>query len=416
MFRHARARLTLWYGVVFFAVLVVLGAATYVGLTRSIDQQVDRGIAAAVTQWIETAPDPRTLTPLPRSQDEGHGTTDVFILVYRSDGALVANPRQAAGEELIEHAIGDPLAAVPVWRTVALEHERLRIQTVPVEIGGTRVGVVIGGRNLAERDLQIQTVIVVLGAVAGAGLLLAVSGGYLLAGRALRPLAAAYEGQRRFVGDASHELRSPITVIRTTADLLLRGERLDGAEREAVADIRDVADEAARLVEDLLDLARMEQRADASTLPPGGADLARIAARELDRLEPQCLSHRTTVTRDLASTRTAVTDDEAGRVLRALIENVLQHTPVGTPCAVSTRRDGNQGVLSVEDSGPGVPENARLSIFDRFSRVETAHTPGTGSGLGLAIVRTIATRREGSAAASTGKTGGLRIEVRFPEV
>jgi two-component system sensor histidine kinase CiaH len=412
--RSARLQLTAWYAAVFGCVLLILGLAVFLALTWALDKQVDAGIDATVQQWRASTPDIATLPalPSPREHDGEHETRDNFVLAFRADGTLIGNPAGVSVRELLEHVSIDAGATQRSVRTTQLEDERVRLHVIPISGSAGARGVVVGARSLHDRDEQVQTTVVVLGAVAGAGLAMAVGVGYVLAGRALRPLAEAYRRQQQFVADASHELRAPLTVIRTSADLLLRGGVLAVDQREAVTQIQDVTSEAGRLVEQLLQLARMEQE------PPhddaAHVDLAEVARRECARFEPQLATHGSTVALHLDPAEAALSADEAGRVLRVLIENVIAHTPPGTPIEVTTGLVDGHARLMVADGGRGVPAEQRAAIFERFARVDAARTPGTGTGLGLAIVAAIARRRRGQVRATASAAGGLSVECTLP--
>ena len=130
---------------------------------------------------------------------------------------------------------------------------------------------------------------------------------------------------------------------------------------------------------------------------------------------PLLTGHDTTVTTNLESAPAYITSSEAYRILRALLENVLAHTPRGTTVRISTRSDGRRSHLVVEDNGPGVSPSLFEKIFERFARGgDGSRSPGEGTGLGLAIVREIARRRNGTTHASTAGRRGLRVEVSFP--
>jgi len=412
--RSARLQLTAWYAAVFGCVLLILGLAVFFALTWALDKQVDAGIEATVQQWRASTPDIATLPalPSPREHDGEHETRDAFVIAFRADGALVGNPAGISVRELLEHVAIDPAATRASARTTEFDDERVRLHVIPVTGPSGARGVVVGARSLHDRDEQVRMTVIVLGAVSAVGLAMAVGSGYLLAGRALQPLAEAYRRQQQFVADASHELRAPLTVIRTSADLLLRRGALAADQREAVTQIQDVTSEAGRLVEQLLQLARLEQE----PAPDDAAhvDLAEVARRECARFEPQLTAHDSTVTLRLAPAEAALSADEAGRVLRVLLENVIAHTPAGTPVEVTTGIDAGHARLVVADSGPGVPAEQRAAIFERFARVDAARTPGTGTGLGLAIVAAIARRRHGQVRAAASATGGLSVECTLP--
>lgn len=358
--------------------------------------------------------DPRLLfppEPAIESADTG-STSDVFLLAYRPDGILVVNQRRVDAQAITDSsAVAKALRGQTSWATVEDDNVRLRIYATPITTGDGIDGAIVGARNLDEYDRQVRAVIVVLVMVAVGGGLLSLGGAYLFAGRALQPLQEAYDRQRSFVADASHELRSPLAVIRVSADLLLR-ETLPPAHRESVEEIRDVTQEAATLVDDLLELAHAEEGT------PGHAEsnLADETAGVIEQVRGLLDRRQHTITTVLAPVRAAAAGPEVRRIVRALLENVAAHTPEGTPVRVEVAERGGHAILAVEDSGPGVPDGQETTIFERFARLDEARTPGTGhgAGLGLAIVRSLVERRGGSVTASQPPGGGLRVEVSLP--
>ncbi|MDA0366598.1 MAG: HAMP domain-containing sensor histidine kinase, partial [Chloroflexi bacterium] len=232
--------------------------------------------------------------------------------------------------------------------------------------------------------------------------------------RELGPLRLAREQQRAFVADTSHELRSPLAVIRTSSDLLLRSTLADG-DREIVEGMREVAADASTLVDEMLQLAQLSERG--RTLEHGEPEFAALeeARTVLDQLAPLLAAKGSTVTAELAPAAGRARPEEVRRIVRALIENTVAHTPAGTALSVATERHGGRVTLVVRDAGPGVAADDRERIFERFARVDSARTPGEhGAGLGLAIVRAIAERRGGSAVADAAPGGGLQVSVSLP--
>jgi signal transduction histidine kinase len=214
-----------------------------------------------------------------------------------------------------------------------------------------------------------------------------------------------------FVGDASHELRSPLALIRALAELLERGD-LAPDQRSTAAELVAVTDEANALVEDLLLLARLSET-DEPEPDAGRVDLADVASTTAERLRPLLEEHGSHLELALQAAPAAIPAFEAARIVRALIENVVAHTPVGTSVRLTTRQVGRRSTLCIEDSGPGVPDHDLERVFERFTQLDPARTPGAsaGAGLGLAIVRAIASRRQGETVASRSRLGGLKVEV-----
>jgi two-component system OmpR family sensor kinase len=224
---------------------------------------------------------------------------------------------------------------------------------------------------------------------------------------------ATEERLRQFLADASHELRTPLTSIRGYAELFRRG----ASERpEDLANVmRAIEDEAARmsrLVEDLLLLARLDDARPLEHLPVALDDLAERAIEAARAAEPDRLIQFEFAERPL------VVEGDEGRlrqVLDNLLANVRRHTPRGAPVYLSLRPAGEELVLTVEDTGPGIPFADREVVFGRFSRPDVARgREQGGAGLGLAIVRSIVTAHGGSIAIRSAHPHGAIFEVRLP--
>jgi two-component system, OmpR family, sensor kinase len=227
----------------------------------------------------------------------------------------------------------------------------------------------------------------------------------------LARLGNTLELQRRFVADAAHELRSPLTALRLQAQLAERAG--NGAARsQAIAELKSGVERATRVVEQLLTLAR--QGPDARTEGGETVDLLALAQAVVTDFVP--LAAQKDIDLGLAQAAPAKLrgDPAALRVLLAnLVDNAVRYTPRGGAVDVEVGDAGADGAfLAVADSGPGIPQDERERVFDRFYRV-----PGSGevgSGLGLAIVREIAERQAARVSLEDRPGGGLVVRVRFP--
>jgi two-component system OmpR family sensor kinase len=226
----------------------------------------------------------------------------------------------------------------------------------------------------------------------------------------------AFDMQTRFVADAAHELRTPLAALKLQAQNLQRAGGDDAARDLAIRRLSAGIDRATRLVEQLLVLARQQDG------PQGGgaavthtsvvpADLVRA---ELAELAPLAQARRIDLGLGDAVPGAILGNEEALRILlRNLVDNAIKYTPEGGTVDVALRQpDAQHLVLSVEDSGPGIPEDERERAFDRFYRVSGA--PASGSGLGLAIVKSIAQQHGATVSlSSSARLGGLRVDVGF---
>lgn len=222
----------------------------------------------------------------------------------------------------------------------------------------------------------------------------------------------AFDAQKSFVADAAHELRSPLAALKLQAEGLRRAT--GDAERElAVGRLSAGIDRAARLVDQLLALAR-QQASAASGAKPQPVALAEIARLALADAAPSAQSRGIDV--GLAGADEGLIDGhpEALRILmRNLLDNALKYTPRGGKVDLRVRRTAGAMALSVEDSGPGIDEQDRERVLDRFHRVAGSET--TGSGLGLAIVKSIADVHGATLVLERAPgLGGLRVQLSFP--
>ncbi|MDQ2858397.1 MAG: HAMP domain-containing histidine kinase [Candidatus Eremiobacteraeota bacterium] len=230
--------------------------------------------------------------------------------------------------------------------------------------------------------------------------------------RMLERLQNAFERERRFTGDASHELRAPLSVIRAEADLALRRERSGDEYREALRTIAERADALEAITRDLLGAARAEAES-------GGNAIVHLdaIAREAAALMAVLAAKRgltITVSAD-EDARVRAGRDALSRAVVAVLHNALKYARDGGYVRLDVVRDGTFVELRVTDDGTGFSADALEHGFDRFWRGVDARTLD-GSGLGLAIARSIVLASGGSVALANAPDGGAVVRIRFPAV
>ena len=227
-------------------------------------------------------------------------------------------------------------------------------------------------------------------------------------------LQTTEEVRRRFVSDASHELKTPLASIRLLADSILQTDEMDPAVvRDFVGDIGSEAERLTRITEHLLALTRLD------SLPAGeewAVDVARVTERTLALLQPVADAAGVTVEKHLKpGCAVLCTEDDLSQICYNLVENAVKYNYNGGKVFVSVYRDGDQVLLEVGDTGVGIPEEDLPKVFNRFYRVDKARSRAAGgTGLGLSIVRDTVRRHGGWVTARPRSPEGSLFTVGFP--
>ena len=233
---------------------------------------------------------------------------------------------------------------------------------------------------------------------------------YLLAGVVTRPVGAAWAQQEQFLSDASHELKTPLTVILSSAELLNQS-----ALPEQAVYIDNIREESRRmklLVEDMLTLSRAQR--SAGSLPEQTADLSEAAVTAALRFEPVAFEAGKRLEYDIAPELPVRGDGgKLGQALAALLDNAVKYSDSGTDIRLTAEKQGRFAVVTVEDSGPDIPADKLPHIFDRFYRADEARTDGDSFGLGLPIAKAIIDAHRGTLRCESG--GGVtRFIITLP--
>ncbi len=227
-------------------------------------------------------------------------------------------------------------------------------------------------------------------------------------------LQTTEEVRRRFVSDASHELKTPLASIRLLADSILQTDEMDPAMvRDFVGDIGSEAERLTRITEHLLALTRLD------SLPAGeewAVDVAQVTERTLALLQPVADAAGVTVEKHLKpGCAVLCTEDDLSQICYNLVENAVKYNYNGGKVFVSVYRDGDQVLLEVGDTGVGIPEEDLPKVFNRFYRVDKARSRAAGgTGLGLSIVRDTVRRHGGWVTARPRSPEGSLFTVGFP--
>jgi two-component system sensor histidine kinase CiaH len=291
--------------------------------------------------------------------------------------------------------------------SVKLGHSTFRLSAVRFKSGW-----LVAGESLADVE-RVKDSLVNAELIFGAVLLVLMFGAAFIVGiRALAPIALAQRRQKDFTADASHELRTPLSVIEAEVEIALSRDRNAESYRAALERIGGEGRRLQRIVEDLLWLARSdgEQR---KLQPDDTVDVGIVAAACVERFkivaETTGLSLSfTKLGQDPATIRAPT--ESIDRLVGVLIDNACKFAGQGGQVEVIVATQGSAVTLEVDDSGPGIAENERALIFDRFHRTST--TTG-GTGLGLAIADSIIGATQANCVIDTASIGGAKFEISW---
>lgn len=398
-----RLRLTLLATVVVAGMLAVASVGLVVTqrrlLTRSIDDTV-RQRADDLAALVASGQVPPTLSQA--------GDDDTLAQVVTAEGEILASSRNLDGEPPIAPA---PPEAGPeqlrTGRPLALEDDPYRLLSRRIDgpDGPVILHVASALDDMEESLAALRASLLVVVPVLS---LLMAALTWWLVGWTLRPVEVANRRQQRFVADASHELRSPLTRMRSELEVDLAHP----GTADLAATHRSLLEETIglqRLVDDLLHLARTGRHADVVRQEP--VDLDDILLSEAHRLrENGRISVDTT---EISAAQILGDREQLARALRNIVDNAARHAASQVVLRLAER--GQEAVLEVVDDGPGIPANDRERVFERFTRLDNARSQSTGgAGLGLAITRDIVERHRGAVFVASHGRPGTCVRVRLP--
>lgn len=464
MIDTVRGRLTLWYVSALALILILFGVAVYVIFSRALHRRVDQELRATIeisitslnhdTQEGQSPPSAAQSTAAELSHPQQ------AMMIFDDSGQLLATHR---GEEdfpvqLPERA-GIPEADVYLYTVKNQEgrNHRIAVRRVTIPPANTPY-IILASQPLRLVEAELESLREILYFAAPIVLLIAGIGGWFLARQGLAPvtamarsareigagsldrqlpvvnardelgqlattfndllarLNAAFEEQRRFMADASHELRNPLSVMSTAAGVTLKKEhRAEDEYREALQIVAEQTRRLSRIVNDMFMLAR----ADSGQYP--------LRKRTLyldDLLEEVARAGSVLATDKSASVKLSNLpeavfhgdEDLLRQMLLNLVDNAVKFTPTDGIVTLSLERYDNNYLLSVADSGPGIPAEERQHIFERFYRADRkrSRVPDGGAGLGLSISRWIARAHDGDIELGDSETTGTKFIVRLP--
>ncbi len=450
-----RIRLTLLYLGFLAVALVAFGVLAYLISAKRVYDNLDDSLIARVQTLdssLEAVAGPLTVQDIDSNRRELDrlASADVIFQIRGLDAGLLYSSQPASRELPV------PKKLSPGDQTINsrnVQGQRLRVLYEPIVRNGETVGSVVAGQSLHETDVALDEIrkVFIFG---GLGvLLLTAAPTYFLARRALYPVRQVSQlardvertadftrrlprprgggemkelvdtfnamidrveesllAQRSFLADSSHELRRPLTVLRTNIDIL-NDPALPAEEREACfREARAEAEAMSRLLSDLLLLSREEKQA----ISEAPVDYSLLCEQAVARLRAQDSRHET-VSKVAPGVRVLGDRERLGQMLWNLMENAVQYTPDGGRIELHLRPVNGFARVEVQDTGAGIDEKDLPYIFDRFYRGDGARAiRADGVGLGLAIVKYVTEAHAGTVTVSSQRGSGATFSVDIP--
>lgn len=454
-----RAKLTLWYLSLAAVVLIAFAVAIYLYLSRGLLNAIDTSLANQAERFAHAVGHPsETEEP---SQPGVLILAPQFVAVIDHDGSIADHIPDAEGREVPVSKAALERAAnewKPEYDEVSLSPtEHVRIITWPARDEDGETFFVVVGQSLREVQRAQKQLVILLAITNPVALLLAGLGGFWLANGALSPvdrltraaerigrgnlkerveerrsqdeigrlaatfnrmisrLEQAFERERRFTADASHELKTPLAVLRGDIEVALRRERApEEYQRVLKSSLEEIA-RLTRLTDDLLTLARSDAGESVLSIEPVRLD--QLAAEACAYIAPLANSAGVTLSFEAPESAIDIEGDpkRLKQLLVNLLDNAIKYTPSGGQARLSLSVIDSFALIEVSDTGRGIPTSALPNIFERFYRQTDARDARvTGFGLGLAISKWIIDAHGGSIEVDSKEGQGSHFTVKLP--
>jgi heavy metal sensor kinase len=435
-FRRTRVRLAAAYTVVFTAAAILAAGGFWLAFRNAEYTSVDDSLTAqanALLSGLDEANGRITFLGSDNLPGETSQGIAISAILVSTDGTPIDRSGQAPNVSdvlpMVQQSRASGRSVIATSKVNGLP-ERILVEPVRLS-NGTTVSLVVA-RTVQELDATLARTAVFLGLVVVGLAVTSSLAGYWLAGRALRPvrqiaatardlserdlhrrldlnlpddelgeladtfnamlarLEAGFESLRQFTADAAHELRAPLTLVRAEVELALNRTRSVASYEGSLRSVLVETERLSRMVDQLLFLAR----ADAGALVANvrEVDVADLLEETVSRWRPLAQQKRVELVADIPESGTLQGDaDLLRRMLDNLIDNALRHSPEGGIVTITCSREPGNWSIAIQDTGPGVDEALRPSLFERFTRADQARSRETGgAGLGLSLSAVIA--------------------------
>ena len=413
-----RLRLTVWYVATFGLIILLLGAALFSVISRQLSQQLDASLKSATLELVRAA----RIREMEAAGARGRvidavdelNIPDRMLYLFDLQGDPV---RPANTEEWIRQAAREAgkVGEITVQHETLATDKTLRLHARRFKLASGKELVAVAVADRVELEDKYADLITAFAGVAFAALVLVAAGGFLLVRKSTEPIERSVLFMRRFMADAAHELRTPITVLRTRAEVALQQPREAGNYVSALRGIETEARRLGGIVDSLLVLARADsgerpldrERLFLDDIAIDAAGAARLVGKQkgvevsVDEFEEAAVIGDAALIRQL---------------VMILLDNAIKFTDPGGVVRIRVSMQNETPTFVVEDTGIGIKAADVSRIFQRFFRGDTARSRTEGAGLGLSIASWIAREHGADIAVSSEPGRGTRVAVTFPRV
>jgi heavy metal sensor kinase len=462
--RSLAFRLAVWYALLLSATFVLIGTGMFYGLEQylrsslgdslrrrsvQVEQILAQAPANASDAFIAAAIETRVAPEF----------NNRFVRVTRAPALVIYHSGLPADRSFnpatVPPIAGDWPTKSTARRTETSDHQQLMESATPVNSASGQYLVELGA-SLDPVEAVQSRLLSLLGILLPLLLVCAAGGGYLLVGRALRPvdrisqtaeqfsvqdlnarmpvvpsgdalerltislnhmlgrLSDSVQTSRRFLADASHELRTPLTVVKGELQEIVATDSVEGDIRERIGSVLEEVERLEHLVSGLLVLSRLD--AGEAPLEWSDVDLGELAAGTAEQM--RLMAEDRGIQLECSQLHSAIVQADRGRlkqVIVNLLDNAIRFTPRGGTVTLRTVPGESQHALEVQDTGVGIPAAALPNIFDRFFRVDEARSrEDGGAGLGLSIVKSICSAHRAEIEVDSELGRGTRMRLKLP--
>jgi signal transduction histidine kinase len=412
-----RLRLTIWYVATFGLIIFLLGTGLFAVISYQLSQQLDDSLKSATTELVRAA----RIRELEEAGARGRVIDAVDELnipdrvLYLLD--LQGNPiKPSHPDNWVRQAAMDAGRVGQVTRGYDLpEDKTLRLHAVRFKLASGHQLVAVAVADQVELEDKYADLITAFVVIAFAALFLVAAGGFILVRKSTAPIERSIQYMRRFMADAAHELRTPITILRTRAEVALQQPREAANYVDALRGVEAEARRLGSIVDSLLVLARADtgdrqidkERVFLDDIAVDAAGAAEIVARQKGVQVTVDEFEETPIEGDPGLIR---------QLIMIVLDNAVKFTDAGGKVRVRVSMHGGVPTFVVEDTGVGIKQEEVSRVFQRFFRGETARSRTDGAGLGLSIARWIAREHDAEISLTSEAGKGTQVIITFPRV